>query len=1805
MPSVGYATIQIIPSIRGVADELRRQLTGPAGDAGGQAGQAAGDSLLDKLKVGAAAAGVAAGAILVKGLGDAIDQANVTSKLQAQLGTSNKVAAQQGKLAGKLYSTGVTDSFESAADAIKSVMQSGLAPPGATTKQLEKLATKASDVATVFDQDLGGVTNAVSQMLRTGLAKNADQAFDLITKGFQGGTDKAGDFLDTINEYGTQFRKAGLDGAAGIGLLNQAIQGGARDADLAADAIKEFSIRAIDGSDSTATGFKALGLNADQMAARFAKGGSTANGVLDLTLDKLRGIKDPVKQAQAATALFGTQAEDLGKALFAMDPSKAAKGLGQVGGAAEKVGKNIRSGPQYELQVFTRTLQQGLVNFLGGEVLPLLAEWGGTFNRDVLPPLKTVGSALASLFLPALSLVGSVLSGMIDWFKQWGVWLVPLAIAIGGVTLALNAQAIATGIVTAVFSVYRAAILIGTAVTNGFAAAQAVLNAVMSLNPFVLVAIALVALGAALVIAWKKSETFRAIVMAAWEGIKTAALYVWNSVLKPAFEGIKAALSALGTAFAWLWNVVIKPVFGFISTAARVLLTIFTIVVFGPIYLAVKALGAVFSWLWTNAISPVIGWIVAGFKLWWGSIKVVFGYFSAGIRMLATWAMWLWHNAISPAVRGIVAAAKFMWTGVKIIFGYFTGGIKTLASWAKWLWTNGVKPAFNGIKSVISTVYSVGIKPVFDKLRAALGQVGKAFSTAKDAIKTAWDKVKGIAKAPVVFVVNTVYGKLRGVWNTVAGAFGAPKLPEYKFASGGVLPGYTPGRDVHLAALSGGEAIMRPEWTRAVGSGYVNSMNAAARTGGVTGVQRALGLPAFADGGIFGWVKSAASKGYDLGKSGVSWLKDGVKASALSGLNSVVKPLINKISGSASLYRDMITRVPKKMISTIVDFSDKADKKLEDAGIGGKGYKSALSWARTQNGKPYQWGGNGDPSWDCCIIGPVRIYGPNGATPIQDVRAGDQVYSYVDGKLTTQTVTAAWKSKTQQVYKVRTRNRSVTASANHPFMRLVMVEPSRHVKGGKRGEQIPARYDVEWVRLDELKRGDLLVQPREMDVQHVTAPELPDGTPVSEDIAWLLGLFVGDGYVTNNTVRICVYDDNSVRAQQIFRSLGINSFTSPKHGVVASSVAFVQTLRDMGLDVPGLSKRVPKAAWTWNRELRQAFLDGYCAADGHRPTDQARHGERTYASASRELVEDVRALHLMLGQHPSNISTNNRTKPIVIKGVPVKDAKPLHTFSVWRGRRDGEVALRRLSAGIAAWLDAGDFTVAKVLEVTDEGVQDTYDLEVAEAHNFVADGIVVHNSGFMSAIESVIRGQKPHRRWATGAFSGSSAPSGWVRGARSPFMIGITNAGVGHTAGTLNGVNVESRGGDGVIVGSRARGYNASLFTDRYGFKGYANGGSPRPGEIAWVGENGPELIRFSGGEVVYSHADSMRMAAGLGGLRGFAKGTRLSGTYRTAAQGKAYKQVPGDLSGFTKALHGSAADISKAAKELAKDLKAAGGAGRTLSKSTLKTSAKLESLAKRRDAVASKLATARQAATDQKQAASDFLSVSNLGDATSVNNLITSMRQRQTTAKTFQSSIKTLSKKGLSQTLIRQLVAMGPDSQLAGMVATAGSSQIHQLNALAKSGVKLSSTYGNTMADAMYDSGKNASKGFLTGLVSQEKELQAAMDKLASSLVKSIKKKLKIKSPSRVTHALGAYTGQGFAIGLDSTASQVAAAATRVSRAAVPAVPGAGRAGALGAGQFTVEVHTKDEALSEFVEVRIRDNNGRILTGLNARPRG
>jgi hypothetical protein len=359
------ATIKIAVLAQAAKAKAEMDSIGKSAKTAGDKVKASLGNLAGAAKAGAVGAGLAAGAMLVGGIGQALEQGKLNAKLGTQLGLTKDEAAKVGKLSGQVYADGFGEDIGQVNEAVKGVYQQIGKGSAEWTKQTTQ---DVLTVANAFDQDLGGTTAAVGQLMKTGLAKNAQEALDIMTVGFQSGADKAGDLLDTFTEYGTQFRKLGIDGKQATGLLSQGLQAGARDADTVADAIKEFSIRAIDGSKATGEGFKGLGLSAKQMASDIAAGGPKANAALDTTLDRLRAVKDPVERAQLAVQLFGTKAEDLGDALYSLDPSSAVSAIGQVEGAAKRAGDTMQDTASAKVERLKRSFSQGFTEAVGSVV---------------------------------------------------------------------------------------------------------------------------------------------------------------------------------------------------------------------------------------------------------------------------------------------------------------------------------------------------------------------------------------------------------------------------------------------------------------------------------------------------------------------------------------------------------------------------------------------------------------------------------------------------------------------------------------------------------------------------------------------------------------------------------------------------------------------------------------------------------------------------------------------------------------------------------------------------------------------------------------------------------------------------------------------------------------------------------------------------------------------------------------------------------------------------------------------------------------------------------------------------------------------------------------------------------------------------------------------------------------------------------------------------------------------------------------------------------------------------------------------
>jgi phage-related minor tail protein len=438
-----------------------------------------------KEKFDAVATGIAAGVAggLAAGVAQSLDMSAANAKLAAQLGVGPAEAAKLSKASADVYANAWGDSSETVNEAIRGVYQN-IGDASKAKGGLEGLTTKALALAETFDQEVGPTTTAVGQMLKTGLAKNADEAFDIIARGFQSGVNKSDDFLDTLNEYSTQFRDLGLDGATATGILKQGLQAGARDADLVADAMKELNIRVQD--QSAAKGLKSLGLNAHDMAEAFAAGGPRAKQALQTITDRLRAVEDPTKRYALAQQLLGTQSEDLSKALYAIDPSKAVESLGKVDGAAAGVTKTLAESPAKTLEKFKRT------------VMVKLAEVGGVFLQFAT--------------------------------DHQGV-MVPLAYTLGGIAAAVLA-------IKAGMMVWTAAQTAWTAATSIATGVQWLWNAAMAANPMVWVVVAIIALVAAIVLVATKTTFFQDVWSATWEGLKTGT--------KAAVDWIMDALSWLG-----------------------------------------------------------------------------------------------------------------------------------------------------------------------------------------------------------------------------------------------------------------------------------------------------------------------------------------------------------------------------------------------------------------------------------------------------------------------------------------------------------------------------------------------------------------------------------------------------------------------------------------------------------------------------------------------------------------------------------------------------------------------------------------------------------------------------------------------------------------------------------------------------------------------------------------------------------------------------------------------------------------------------------------------------------------------------------------------------------------------------------------------------------------------------------------------------------------------------------------------------------------------------------------------------------
>lgn len=404
------------------ADAAFDGIKGKAGKAGEDSGEELGTSIIAALvsiPIVGAVVGIAAaaGKALVDEFQDALQIEVGYDRLEALTGISETDALRLGRAAGEAYANNFGESIESNMDTTRLALQFQILDPGATTRDAQQVVQGLAGIADVLGEDIQPVARTTAALLSSGLAKSAEEAYDLIATGARNGVDRSEDLLDTLTEYPALFARLGLSGPEALGLISQGLDAGARNSDLAADALKEFQIRATDASVASAEGFRALGLDAEDMTAKIARGGVEARDGLDEVLRKLRETEDPVVRNAAAVALFGTQAEDLGDALFAMDLSTAVDQLNGVTGSAQRMFDTLADNDASKIESAQRSIEvaaEGIKGALAGAFADPLAEgakWISENRGPVLQFFSDLVNGAIDFGITATESFGSFVSG--------------------------------------------------------------------------------------------------------------------------------------------------------------------------------------------------------------------------------------------------------------------------------------------------------------------------------------------------------------------------------------------------------------------------------------------------------------------------------------------------------------------------------------------------------------------------------------------------------------------------------------------------------------------------------------------------------------------------------------------------------------------------------------------------------------------------------------------------------------------------------------------------------------------------------------------------------------------------------------------------------------------------------------------------------------------------------------------------------------------------------------------------------------------------------------------------------------------------------------------------------------------------------------------------------------------------------------------------------------------------------------------------------------------------------------------------
>ena len=466
--------------------------------------------------------------------------------------------------------------------------------------------------------------------------------------------------------------------------------------------------------------------------AEASENGAVSVGMLDEAMQKLGGAGGGAVTtiSDAWDSFNETLSQALLPTLDALTPIISAL-IDKMAGWGESAGKAVANVVKYFQDLFKQLQQNGAITQFSaiwdnlkstfGSVMGIIGNLIKSFagvdesasknSSSVESVAGTIGS-LASKFADITNSVADFV-GKISESKSAMDTIKGALIALAGAFVAMKAI---NGIVKA-FELYNNIVKIGTAIQGAF-------NAVMAINPFVALGIAIAAIVAGLVYFFTQTET----------GKKAWASFV--DFLKSAWDGIVSFFSGIGQWFADIWN-------GAVDVAKVIwqgLVDWFHGIVQGiqNIWNGIKTF---FSNLWTT--------VIGGIQSVWGGVTGFFGGIFNGVRNVVANVF----SALGKFASNAWDSIKNVFNGVGSFFGRVFDGAKNAVSGVFSAFGNfasnaydSIKNVFNGIGGFFSDIFG-GVKNTIDNV---LGGVQNTINNIKGSIDWVAKKVGGLFKGSMV-----------------------------------------------------------------------------------------------------------------------------------------------------------------------------------------------------------------------------------------------------------------------------------------------------------------------------------------------------------------------------------------------------------------------------------------------------------------------------------------------------------------------------------------------------------------------------------------------------------------------------------------------------------------------------------------------------------------------------------------------------------------------------------------------------------------------------------------------------------------------------------------------------------------------------------------------------------------------------------------------------------------------------------------------------------------------------------------------